>query len=104
VLGGAVVQLPAVWVLAAIAVALFGLVPRYAPMTWGALAVCLGFPLVGAAMQLSQWLLDISPFTHIPKAPGAAVSATPLVWLVGIAVALAAARLIGLQQRDIPST
>jgi len=104
VLAGAMVQLPAVWVLAAIAVALFGLAPRLAPASWGALAGCLLFGLVGATLQLSQWLLDISPFTHIPKAPGAAVSATPLVWLVAVVVVLAAAGLIGLRRRDIPLT
>jgi polyether ionophore transport system permease protein len=104
VLGAAVVQLPAVWVLAAIAVALFGLLPRLAPATWGALAVCLLVGLVGAALQLSQWLLDVSPFTHIPKAPGAAVSATPLVWLAAAAVVLATVGLIGLRRRDIPAT
>jgi hypothetical protein len=41
--------------------------------------------MVGASMRLGQWLLDLSPFTHIPKAPGAAVSATPLVWLLAVA-------------------
>jgi ABC-2 type transport system permease protein len=104
VLGGAMVQLPAVWVLAAIAVGLFGLAPRLAAASWGTLAVCLLFGLVGAALQLNQWLLDVSPFTHTPKAPAAAVSATPLAWLVAAAVALAAAGLIGLRRRDIPIT
>jgi ABC-2 type transport system permease protein len=104
VLGGAMVQLPAVWVLAAIAVALFGLLPRLAPAAWGALAVYLLFLMVGAAMQLNQSLLDISPFTHIPKAPGAAVTATPLVWLTATAAALTATGLIGLRRRDIPVT
>ncbi len=103
-LGGAMVQLPAVWVLAAIAMALVGLLPRLATISWGALAICLLVGLVGAALQLSQWLLDVSPFTHIPKAPGTDVSATPLVWLVAVAVALAAAGLIGLRRRDIPVT
>jgi ABC-2 type transport system permease protein len=104
VLAGAMVQLPAVWVLAAIAVALFGLLPRLAAISWGALAICLLFGLVGATLQLSQWLLDVSPFTHVPKAPGADVSATPLVWLVAVAVVLGAAGLIGLRRRDIPVT
>jgi ABC-2 type transport system permease protein len=85
-------------------VALFGLAPRLAALSWGALAVCLLVSLVGAAPRLSQWLLDISPFTHAPKVPGAAVSATPLVWLVAIAVVLAAFGLIGLRRRDIPVT
>lgn len=103
-LGAAMVQLPAVCLLAAIAVALFGLLPRLAAASWAALAVCLLVFLVGASMQLSQWLLDVSPFTHVPKVPGAAVTATPLVWLAAAAVALAAAGLIGLRRRDIPVT
>jgi ABC-2 type transport system permease protein len=103
-LGAAMVQLPAVWLLAAIAVALFGLLPRLAPAAWGALAACLLVLTVGAAMQLRQWLLDVSPFTHVPKAPGTAVSATPLIWLGAVAVALAIAGLIGLRRRDIPVT
>jgi polyether ionophore transport system permease protein len=103
-LGAAMAQLPAVWQLAAIAVALFGLLPRLAPAAWGALAVCLLVLMVGAAMQLSQWLLDVSPFTHVPKAPGTAVSATPLIWLGAVGVALAIAGLIGLRRRDIPVT
>jgi ABC-2 type transport system permease protein len=47
-------------------------------------------------VQLNQWLLDVWPFTHVPKLPGGAVSATPLVWL-------AAAGLAGLRRRDIPA-
>ncbi len=105
ILAGAMVQLPAVWVLAAIAVALFGLLPRLAAaISWSALAVCLLVGLVGAALQLNQRLLDVSPFTHIPKVPGADVSITPLAWLVGIAVGVGAAGLVGLRRRNTPVT
>jgi ABC-2 type transport system permease protein len=97
------VQLPAVWVLAGLAVALFGLLPRLVPAAWGVLAAYLVLLMVGASLQLDQWLLDLSPFTHIPKAPGVDVSATPLVWLAAIAVVLTAAGLSGLQRRDIPA-
>src|SRR6266542_4391073 len=100
--GAAMVQLPAVWVLAATAVALFGLLPRLAAVSWGALAICVLIGLVGAAVQLNQRLLDVSPFTHIPKVPGAAVSATPLVWLASVAVVLVAAGLTGFRRRDVP--
>jgi polyether ionophore transport system permease protein len=103
VLAGAVVQLPAVWVLAAVAVALAGLLPRLAPAAWGALAVCLLLGLVGAALQLDQWLLDLSPFTHIPRIPGGEPSAAPLGVLVAVAVALTAAGLVGMRRRDIPA-
>ena len=103
VLAGAVVQLPAVWVLAAVAVALIGLLPRLAAASWGVLAVCLLVGLVGAALQLSQWLLDVSPFTHVPKYPGGTVTAAPLVALVAVAVTLTAAGLAGLRRRDLPA-
>jgi len=85
-------------------VALVGLLPRLAAASWGALALCLLFGLVGAALQLSHWLLDISPFSHIPKVPGGPVSVTPLASLLAIAVALGVAGLVGLRYRDIPVT
>jgi ABC-2 type transport system permease protein len=103
VLAGAAVQLPAVWALAAVAVALAGLLPRLAPAAWGALAACLLIGLVGAALQLDQWLLDLSPFTHIPKVPGGELSAAPLAVLAAVAVALTAAGLVGMRRRDIPA-
>lgn len=102
--GAAMVQLPAVWVLVAVAVALVGLLPRLAAASWGALALCLLFGLVGAALQLSHWLLDISPFSHIPKVPGGPVSVPPLASLLAIAVALGVAGLVGLRHRNIPVT
>ena len=58
--------------------------------------------LVGAALQLNHWVLDVSPFTHLPKVPGAGVSAVPLLWLAAVVAALAAAGLVGLRRRDIP--
>jgi ABC-2 type transport system permease protein len=101
-LSGTMAQLPAVWVLAAVAVVLFGLLPRWAAAAWGALAVCLFVLLVGTTLQLNQWLLDISPFTHVPHLPGGHATATPLVALTAVAAALAAAGLAGFRRRDIP--
>jgi ABC-2 type transport system permease protein len=104
VLAGAIVQLPAVWVLAAVAIALIGLLPRLAGAAWAAFAGCLLLGLVGAALQLDQRLMDLSPFTHIPKVPGAGVPTTPLVALAAVAAALAAAGLAALRRRNIPVT
>jgi hypothetical protein len=52
-------------------------------------------------LQWPAWMMDISPFNQAPKLPGAAVSAGPLLWLCGIALALGAAGLAGLRRRDI---
>jgi ABC-2 type transport system permease protein len=103
VLAGALIELPAVWVLAAITVLLFGLLPRLAAAGWGTLAVCLVISLVGPALRFDQWVLDISPFTHIPHVPGGSVTATPLAALSVLAAVLVAAGLVGLRRRDLPT-
>jgi ABC-2 type transport system permease protein len=101
-LGASLAQAPAVLVLAGIAVALFGLAPGSSVTgSWSVLGVVVALLFVGAALQLSHWVLDVSPFTHLPKLPGGTVSVAPLVWLCVIAVALACAGLVGLRRRDI---
>jgi ABC-2 type transport system permease protein len=99
---GTMLQLPAVWVLAAIAVLLFGVLPRWSLVAWAPPAVCLLVLLVGGTLELSQWVLDISPFTHVPHVPGGSVTATPLVSLTVVALALTFAGLGGLRRRNIP--
>ena len=100
-LGSAMVQMPAVWVLTGITIALFGLVPRLAMLAWGALAAFLLLTELGAFLGLNQWAVDISPYTHIPKLPGGTVAAAPLLWLTAVAVLLAVAGLAGLRRRDL---
>ena len=102
VLGAAVAQLPAVWVLAGVATAIFGVLPRFAaPVGWGALAACVLLEELGRLLQLNERVLDLSPFTHLPKLPGGEVSAAPLVWLTLAAVTLAAVGILGLRRRDV---
>jgi ABC-2 type transport system permease protein len=98
-----VVQLPAVWVLAGVAVLLVGVLPRLTGLAWGALAVSLGLGLIGGALGLNHWLVDVSPFTHTPKAPASPVSAEPVVLLLAVAVLLLVAGLAGLRRRDVPA-
>ena len=101
VLGAALVQLPAAWVLAGITLMLYGLAPRLALASWGALGVCLLLGQLGPVLNLSQWIMDVSPFTHVPKIPGTALAATPLLALTVVAVLLAAAGFAGFRERDI---
>jgi ABC-2 type transport system permease protein len=102
VLGGALVQLPAVWVVAGIGVALFGVLPRLVVGgTWAILGIVLSITTFGQLLRLDQWALDLSPFSHLPRVPAAAFTATPLVWLVALAAALAAVGLAGFRRRDL---
>ena len=102
ILAGTIVQLPAVWVLAGVAVLFFGLLPRLSAVAWAGPAICVLILLVGQILRFDQWVLDISPFTHVPHLPGGAVSATPLVALVAVALVLGAAGLAGMRRRNIP--
>ena len=56
---------------------------------------------LGPLLELNHWFMDLSPFTHVPKLPGATFSALPLAVLAAVAVGLTVAGLAGLQRRDI---
>jgi ABC-2 type transport system permease protein len=101
VLAGALAQLPAVWVLTGVVVAAFGLAPRLVGVGWAALVVFLLLAEVGPLLEVSQWVLDVSPYAHVPKVPGADFSWAPVLTLTLVAVALTAAGLIGFRRRDI---
>jgi ABC-2 type transport system permease protein len=95
-------QLPSALVLAGVAVAACGLLPRVAvPVAWSALGLVVLINLFGQPLQLSHWVLDISPFTHAPRLPGGTVTAAPLLWLCALALAASIAGLVGLRRRDI---
>jgi ABC-2 type transport system permease protein len=100
-LGASMTQLPAAWVLVGIAMALVGFLPTLDAAAWGALVAFLICGLLGPLLRLPQWALDISPFTHVPKLPGGAFTAAPLVWLTLAACLLTAVGLAGLRRRDI---
>ena len=101
-LGAALARLPATMVLTAVAVLLFGLLPwESVPLAWTAMALVGVITVFGPPLRWPAWMTDISPFTQTPALPGAAVSAGPLLWLCGIALALGTAGLAGLRRRDI---
>jgi ABC-2 type transport system permease protein len=98
------VQWPGIMVIGGLVVVLTGLLPRLAgAVSWALVmvAILLG-PLFGAAtFQLPLWVPDISPFTHIPKAPAAEITAVPVGGLLAIAAALAVAGLVAFRRRNL---
>ncbi|WP_415924551.1 ABC transporter permease [Streptomyces sp. MI02-7b] len=99
--GAALVQLPAVWCVAAVALLLYGAVPKAAVASWGVASLTLGIGLYGPALKLSPWVMDLSVFTHLPKAPSAEVTPGPLVLLTVLALALGTGGLAALRRRDL---
>jgi ABC-2 type transport system permease protein len=101
VLATAAVQLPAVWLSAAVTVALFGLAPRFSPVAWGVLIGFVALYLIGSLSGFPQWLLDLEPFAHIPRVTGGAFTPVPLLWLLVIDAALIALGVAAFRRRDV---
>ena len=100
VVASAAVQLPAVWLLSAVTVALFGLAPRFTPVAWGVLVGFIALYLVGSLAGFPQWLLDLEPFAHIPRV-GSDFTAVPLLWLLAIDAVLIALGAMAFRRRDL---
>lgn len=103
ILGATLVQLPAVWVLGALAVLLYGTCPRAAVAGWAVAGLALALGWIGPALNLPQALMDLSPFGHLPKLPGGEMAWKPALVLTAIAVALVAGGLAGLRRRSMLS-
>ncbi|MEO3782341.1 ABC transporter permease [Actinocorallia sp. B10E7] len=101
VFGAAMVQLPAVWLIAAICVALFGLLPRLTALSWAAVAAAGIIMVFGAALDLSQTVRDLSPFSHVPRIGSADFTPVPLIGLLIVAAVLTALGLAGFRRRDL---
>ncbi|TNC28480.1 ABC transporter permease [Amycolatopsis alkalitolerans] len=100
-LGASMAQLPAIWLIAGLSMLLFGLLPKYMSASWSIASLALAIALYGPVLRLPQAVLDISPFTHIPKLPSATLTAAPVLWLTGIALVTLVAGLAGFRRRDI---
>jgi ABC-2 type transport system permease protein len=98
------VQWPGIMVIGGLVIAVTALLPRWAgALSWTVVmvAILLG-PLFGAAtFQLPLWAQDISPFTHIPKAPAADITAVPVAILVAIAGAFVVTGLVAFRRRNL---
>ncbi|GAA0468167.1 ABC transporter permease [Streptomyces olivaceiscleroticus] len=101
IVGATLAQIPAVWVLTGLATFLFGVLPKLATAAWGLVGVSLALGWIGPALDLPQWAMDLSPFSHLPKLPGGDVTATPFVWLLLIAAVSTALGLVGAKRRDM---
>ena len=101
VVGTAAVQLPGVWLLSAVTLALFGLAPRFTPVAWGVLVGFIALFLIGSLAEFPQWLLDLEPFAHTPRVGTGDFTAVPLAWLLALDAALIALGVVAFRRRDV---
>lgn len=75
---------------------------QYAAGAWAVAGAALVLGWIGPALNLPEEVLDLSPFAHLPKLPGAqAFSWAPLLTLTAVAAAFTAAGLAALRRRDM---
>ncbi|WP_205856559.1 ABC transporter permease [Phytoactinopolyspora endophytica] len=100
----AAVYIPAVWVAAGLAIALFGLVPRAMGLAW--IIPVYGFLVVymGDLFGIDESAHNLSPFGFVPELPAEDFNAVPLVILLAITAVLTWAGLAGFRRRDLHST
>lgn len=93
--------LPAVWMLTGITMLLFGLLPRLTSLSWAALGLFLLVDLLGEFFDFDEWILNLSPFTHVPKLLAGDTLNTSLGWLFIMAAVLIVVGVMGYRRRDI---
>jgi ABC-2 type transport system permease protein len=100
--GAALTYVPAVWVVAAAAVALVGLVPRAAvAVAWGGVAYVLIVSMFTRSLDWPGWVDDLSPIGWTPSAPIETWSLAPGLGLAVVGSGLLALGFGGLRRRDL---
>jgi ABC-2 type transport system permease protein len=92
---------PAAWVCAAVALLLVGLLPRLTGLVWAVLVLFLLLGELVPVLGLPDWLMNLSPFGHVPAMPAQPGRVLPLALLTLVATAVSAAGLVALRRRDL---
>lgn len=95
------VYLPAVLLVTALAVLLFGLLPGASGLAWVAVAFAFLIGWLGSLLEFPQWVDNLSPFTHTPAVPAESVVAGPLLVLALLTLAAIVVGWAGFRRRDI---
>jgi ABC-2 type transport system permease protein len=101
VLGATMVYLPAIWVMTGIAILLFGVLPRVTVAAWVVLVVFLLIAEFGRLLDLPDWLMQLSPFNHVPRLPAVPMTWGPVLVLGVLAALLAGAGIVSFRRRDL---
>lgn len=96
-----IVYLPAIWILTGVTILLFGLLPRLTALNWAVLGLFVFIDLLGEFFDISQWILNISPFTQVPHLFTGEDITFSLGWIFIVAVILIIIGWWGFNLRDI---
>lgn len=85
-----------------VGIGLFGLLPRLAPpLTYGLVVVAFLLDFVGGLLDLSESVLELSPFRHLAAVPAVDMNVGAALVMLGVGVTAAAIGLLAFQRRDL---
>ncbi len=97
----ALVMVPAMLVFAGVALALYGISPRWSPVVWGLFVWALVAGTLASVLKLPDRVLDLSPFQHVPALPADSMSWVPIVMLLVVSAVFMAVGLRAFGRRDM---
>ncbi|MCL2804177.1 MAG: hypothetical protein FWD29_09565 [Micrococcales bacterium] len=100
-LKAALALIPALAVFVGLAAALFGWLPRAIALMWFYLIYSIIARMFGAVFNLPTWAVKASVLAATPGAPAEPITATPLIIMTLIGLALGAAGYFGYRRRDL---
>lgn len=100
-LKSSLVYLPAVWIIASIAILLYGLYPKAVNGVWAFLGYSFWIIFLGRVIDLPEWVKNISPFNFIPRLPEDSITWSTLIIMTLIAVILTVTGVMAYRKRDL---
>lgn len=92
---------PAIWVAIGVAVVLFGWFPKRTSYSWAIIVYAFIVFYFGSILQMSDWMMDLSPFNHVPAIPAESFDWVSTVLLTGLAAIFVVVGWIGFRRRDL---
>ncbi|WP_296667526.1 ABC transporter permease [Demequina sp.] len=100
----ALVTVPAVWTIVAIAVLVVGARPKFAIAAWAGVLISFGLTLLGPTFGLDDWVLAISPLYHVPHVATSSYTWGGLAVVTAVGALFAAIGFAGFRRRDLATT
>lgn len=100
-LGAATAQIPAIWVMVALAFALYAWLPRSGWLRWLPWVYAFVVGLFGDLLKLPDAARNVSPYEHTPQYPVHDMEPLPLIALLATAAAVTLIGYIGVRRRNL---
>jgi ABC-2 type transport system permease protein len=94
-------QISGLFVLGALARLLYGVASRWAVLSWLGLIFCYVVLMFGTLLDFPQWVIAVSPFSHLAAVPAVPMSWGPFAAVLAVAVAMSAGGLVAFRRRDV---